>query len=60
MTTTTIRAKDLKAGDQVKSITGNILTVSKVDKTNNKVIVIFDGDLEIDFGHYNEVTIVSK
>lgn len=60
MTTTLIRAKNLKIGDKVKSSSGKILNVTKIDITNNKIIVLFDGDMEIDFGHYNEIAVVTS
>jgi hypothetical protein len=45
-------AKRLVIGDKVMSASGNILTVSLVINKTNKTIVLFDGDMEVDFDPY--------
>ena len=54
-----VAAKDLRKGDKVLTIdTGNVLTVSYNKRTENKSIIVFNGDLEIDIPHYQIVTTV--
>jgi preprotein translocase subunit YajC len=55
VTTTTKAAKSLKKGDKVKSLSGAILIVSSVKNTENSAIVVFNGDLEIDFRPYHPI-----
>jgi preprotein translocase subunit YajC len=45
-------AHQLKSGDRLISSTGVILTVTKVKTTETRTIVLFDGDMEIDFDPY--------
>lgn len=45
-------AKRLEVGDKVESATGKILTVSLVVNKENRTIVLFDGDMEVDFDPY--------
>ena len=53
-------AKRLVKGDGVLSASNKILTVSRVIQKENKTIVLFDGDLEVDFNPYFQVRIVEK
>ena len=45
-------AKRLEVGDKVESSTGKILTVSLVVNKENRTIILFDGDMEVDFDPY--------
>jgi preprotein translocase subunit YajC len=49
----------LKIGDKVLSSSGKELLVSKIIKKENKIIVLFDDDMEVDFDPYFQVKIVS-
>jgi preprotein translocase subunit YajC len=53
-------ARHLKRGDQVLSKSGAILTVSAVKLTELKAIVVFDGDMEVDFDKYAIVKLLEK
>ena len=53
-------AKRLAKGDGVLSTSGKILTVSRVIQKENRTIVLFNGDLEVDFNPYFQVKIVEK
>ena len=53
-------AKNLQVYDKIKSSTGNWLTVKKVEVTANRIIVLFDGDREIDFKPYDSITEVEE
>jgi preprotein translocase subunit YajC len=53
-------AKRLEIGDRVVSATGKILTVSLVVNKTNRTIVLFDGDMEIDFDPYFNIEKVLK
>ena len=44
--------KRLNVGDRVLSASGKLLTVSLVVHKANRTIIIFDGDMEIDFDPY--------
>ena len=45
-------AKRLEIGDVVVSSTGKKLTVTKTIQKENKTIILFDDDMEIDFDPY--------
>lgn len=53
-------AKDLKPGDKLQSSTGKILVVSKLIKKENRTIVLFDGDLEIDFVPHTQLKVLTQ
>ena len=58
--TAIISAIHLKKGDKVLSASGNVLTVSNTpEQTANRVIVLLDGDMEIDFKPYDTVRVVT-
>ena len=50
--------KRLVVGDRVLSSSGKILTVSLVVNKGNRTIVLFDGDLEVDFEPYFQIKVV--
>jgi preprotein translocase subunit YajC len=52
--------KRLKIGDEVLSSSGKILTVSLVVHKANKTIILFDGDMEVDFDPYLQVKLVKR
>lgn len=52
-----IPAIQLKPGCIVQSKSGSTMRVTKVSETENRVIVLFDGDREIDFKHHDQVRI---
>lgn len=51
-------AKKLTIGDQLQSKTGRVLTVSLVVPKERRVIILFDGDMEIDFDPYQRLLII--
>jgi len=51
-------AKRLVIGDRVLSSSGKILIVSLVVNKGNRIIVLFDGDMEVDFEPYFQIKIV--
>lgn len=50
----------LDAGDKVLSASGNTLTVTNVIIKENRAIVLFDGDMEVDMDAYMQVKVVQK
>jgi hypothetical protein len=50
--------KRLVIGDKVLSASGKILTVSLVVNKGNRTIVLFDGDMEVDFDTYFQIKVV--
>jgi hypothetical protein len=50
--------KRLVIGDKVLSASGKILTVSLVVNKGNRTIVLFDGDMEVDFDPYFQIKVV--
>ena len=50
--------KRLVIGDRVLSSSGKILTVSLVVNKGNRTIVLFDGDMEVDFEPYFQIKVV--
>ena len=50
--------KRLVIGDKVLSASGKILTVSLVVNKSNRTIVLFDGDMEVDFDPYFQIKVV--
>jgi len=50
--------KRLVIGDKVLSASGKILTVSLVVNKGNRTIVLFDGDMEVDFDPYFQIRVV--
>jgi hypothetical protein len=50
--------KRLKIGDKVLSASGKILTVSLVVLKSNRTIILFDGDMEVDFDPYFQIKVV--
>lgn len=55
-----IPAKNLKPGMTVLSRSGAKMGVSRVTLHAHRVVVIFDGDREIDFRHHDQVPIEQK
>ena len=53
-------AKKLAVGDRLQSKTGKVLTVTLVLPKENRVIVLFDGDMEIDFDPYHRLQVVDS
>jgi hypothetical protein len=51
-------AKRLVIGDRVLSASGKILMVSLVVNKSNRTIVLFDGDMEVDFDPYFQIRVV--
>ena len=51
-------AKRLVVGDRVLSASGKKLLVSLVVQKENRTIVMFDGDMEVDFDPYTRLKIV--
>lgn len=58
LNTTEKIAKRLVVGDRVLSATGKELLVSLVIQKENRTIVMFDGDMEVDFDPYMRLKIV--
>ena len=50
--------KRLVIGDKVLSASGKILTVSLVVNKSNRTIILFDGDMEVDFDPYFQIKVV--
>jgi hypothetical protein len=53
-------ARRLIPGDRLQSSTGKIMVVSKVQNLENKTIILFDGDMEVDFHPYHELKVIVK
>ena len=51
-------AKNLVIGDRVLSASGNKLLVSMITRKENRTIVLFDGDMEVDFDPYQRLSVV--
>ena len=51
-------AKRLVVGDRVLSASGKKLLVTLVIQKENRTIVMFDGDMEVDFDPYMRLKIV--
>ena len=52
------RVKNLVPGDKLTDAkTGRVFTVTSLEFTANRVIVLFNGDVEIDFLPYTEVSV---
>lgn len=51
-------AKRLAPGDKVLSASGKKLKVTQVLQKPNRTIVIFDGDMEVDFDPYMHLNVV--
>lgn len=60
ISTTTVAARHLKAGQRVLSSSGKILTVTKTIQKENKTVILFDGDMEVDFDPYLGIKTVDK
>ncbi len=58
LNTTEKIAKRLIVGDRVLSASGKKLLVSLVVQKENRTIVMFDGDMEVDFEPYTRVKVV--
>ena len=52
-------AKRLVIGDKVLSASGKTLTVSLIVNKGNKIIVLFDGDMEVDVDPYLQLRVVT-
>lgn len=52
-------AKRLVVGDRVLSATGKKLLVTLVVNKENRTIVMFDGDMEVDFEPYTRVKVIN-
>jgi hypothetical protein len=55
-----IAAKDLMKGNRLKSASGHILTVTSVKNTENRSVILFDGDMEIDFAPHYQLTVLDN
>jgi hypothetical protein len=53
-------AKRLVIGDRVLSASGKKLLVTLVIQKENRTIVMFDGDMEVDFDSYMRLKVVDK
>ena len=53
-------AKRLVIGDRVLSASGKKLLVTLVFQKENRTIVMFDGDMEVDFDPYMRLKVVDK
>lgn len=51
-------AKRLVIGDKVLSASGKTLIVSLVVNKGNRTIVLFDGDMEVDFEPYFQLKVL--
>jgi hypothetical protein len=51
-------AKRLVIGDKVLSASGKTLTVSLVINKGNRTIILFDGDMEVDFEPYFQIKVL--
>lgn len=60
ITTIDTSAIRLKKGDAILSKTGRRFFVTKVEIKTNKVIILFDGDMEIDFAPYDCLPLIKK
>jgi hypothetical protein len=58
LNTTEKIAKRLIVGDRVLSASGKKLLVSLVVQKENRTIVMFDGDMEVDFDPYMRLKII--
>ncbi len=52
--------KRLVVGDKVLSASGKTLTVSLIVPKENRTIVLFDGDMEIDFDPYFQIKVINE
>jgi hypothetical protein len=50
--------KRLVIGDRVLSASGKILTVSLVVLKSNRTIILFDGDMEVDFDPHFQIRVL--
>jgi|LakMenEpi03Aug12_release.lakeMendotaPanAssembly.Ray.scaffolds.fasta_scaffold609763_3 hypothetical protein len=50
----------LESGDKVLSASGNTLTVTNVIIKENRAVVLFDGDREVDMDPYMQVKVIEK
>lgn len=62
MNTTTTKftykgARNLIVGDRLESASGKILNVTSVTPQPTRTVVLFDGDLEIDFDPYCQLKV---
>ena len=53
-------ARQLQIGDHLTGHEGRIFTVTKITVGNLRTIVLFDGDMEIDFENYSQLHIKRK
>ena len=58
--TTRNPVRTLNVGDGVLSASGKILVVTNIVPKENRTIVLFDGDMEIDMDPYMLVSVVEK
>lgn len=58
LTTVDKIAKKLVIGDKVLSASGNTLTVTLVLNKSIRTIVLFDGDMEVDFDPYQRLPVI--
>jgi preprotein translocase subunit YajC len=52
--------KRLVVGDKVISATGRELKVTSITPKENRTIILFDGDMEVDFDPYMQVKVVNN
>ena len=52
--------RNLIAGDGVLSASGKTLVVTSITIKENRAIVLFDGDMEVDMDPYMQVKVVQK
>ena len=64
MTTTNTTSKkavrNLIVGDGVLSASGKTLTVTNIVPKENRTIILFDGDMEVDMDPYMEITVIES
>jgi hypothetical protein len=52
-------AKRLVIGDRVLSASGKKLLVTMVIQKENRTIIMFDGDMEVDFDPYMQISVIN-
>ena len=51
--------RNLVRGDEILSVSGKKLKVTNVIQKENRTIILFDGDMEIDFDPYFRLNVAS-
>lgn len=52
--------KRLEIGDKVISASGKALTVTNLIPKENRTVVLFDGDMEVDMDPYMQVKVIEN